>query len=297
MEQLRAELTLVLGEQISRLEPISEQTQFSVFALYDNAGHAMPLVAKYFRQQGLAAQEASKLSMLGRQGVIKVPAVYGLVLSQQQPRHEVLLLERLGGVSAEAPSRTPERWQHLQDQIVECLHAWHKIDSHGLVGTVDSTQHNSWANWYRQRTEVLWSTLGWISPPDLTAGDRQVLLRCRNQLPTLFADFDHRCVLIHGNLSLRNLIKDPRSDQLLAIANPGPLLWAPREYELSRLSEKGAGESLMFACLQYEPVAEGFLYRRWIYQLWDALAETIAGATLDRQRFDEASRQLMPWLS
>ena len=34
---------------------------------------------------------------------------------------DVLLIERLRGVSVEAPTRTPERWEQLKDQIVEAL--------------------------------------------------------------------------------------------------------------------------------------------------------------------------------
>ncbi|QTO53095.1 phosphotransferase [Duffyella gerundensis] len=297
MEQLRAELTLVLGEPVGRLEHISEQGQASLFALYDDAGQAMPLVAKYFRRQGLAAQEAAKLSMLGRESAIKVPAVYGVVISQQQPRHEVLLLERLRGVPVEAPARTPQRAQQLEQQIVECLHAWHSIDSQGVVGAVDSTQQNSWSNWYQQYVEVLWATLGWLALPGLTAEDRHLLLRCRQQLPRLFNDFAARCVLVHGNLSLQNLIKDPRSDRLIAVVHPGPILWAPREFELSKLSETGAAESLMFASLRHQPADEGFIWRRWIYLLWDTVAEAIAGMPLNRPRFDHAAQQLLPWLN
>ncbi len=167
MEHLKAELTLVLGEQISRLETISEQTPARLYALYDHAGKPMPLMAKYYRHQGRAALEAKKLALLGHEGLISVPAVYGLVISQQKPVHEMLLLARLNGVSAEAPTRDATRWQQFCEQVVEGLLAWHRIASHGLVGTVDSTQENHWPAWFQQRVEVLWSTLSYLRPPFL----------------------------------------------------------------------------------------------------------------------------------
>lgn len=296
MEQLRAELALVLGEKISRLEAVSEQPYATLFALYDKSGYAMSLVAKCYRHPGMAAQEACKLSMLAREGNIRVPGVYGLVLSQQKPQHEILLIERMGGVSAEAPARTPQRWQELQEQIVESMLAWHRIDSHGLVGTVDSTQENHWPAWYAQRVEVLWATLSNLRPPDLTVNDRRILYRSREQLPRLFREFDDSCVLVHGNLTLRSMLKDARSDQLLAMINPGTMLWAPREYELFRLCDGGMGESLLSRYLAHAPVAEEFIGRRWLYQLWEAVATMVDTGKYDRRQFSAASTALLPWL-
>lgn len=110
MEQLRAELSIVLGEPISRLERVSEQPYAHMYSLYDQQGHAIPLMAKSFVCQGIAQQESYKLSMLSREGDIRLPTVYGVVYTHQAPYKEILLIERLRGVSAEAPTRTPNRW-------------------------------------------------------------------------------------------------------------------------------------------------------------------------------------------
>ncbi|MGE9550573.1 YcbJ family phosphotransferase [Erwinia amylovora] len=297
MEQLRSELSLVLGETLSRLECISEQPYASLWSLYDGQGHSLPLVAKYYNVKGIASQEAYKLSMLARDSTIRMPTVYGLIISQQQPMHEVLLIERMGGVSVEAPTRTPERWLQLQDQIVEALLAWHRLDSHGLVGSVDSTQESHWAIWYAQRVEVLWSTLGFMRPEALTMEEWRVLFRSRQNLENLFDDFDDPCVLVHGNLSLRSMLKQVWSDELLSIINPGTVLWAPREYDLFRLNEEGPAEALLFHYLKQAPVAEGFIARRWLYTLWDEMGRLIQTGQFDRKRFDHAAASLLPWLN
>lgn len=296
MEQLKTELALVLGEPISRLEIISEHPPARLYALYDDKGQPMPVMAKYFRHQGRAALEAKKLTMLGHDGLVAVPAVFGLVLSQQQPAHEMLLMARFNGVSAEAPARTALRWEQLCEQIVEGVLGWHRIDSHGLVGRVDSVQENTWPAWYRQRVEVLWSTLGYLSPPAFTLEDRQILFRSRQQLGKLFVDFDDPCVLMHGNFRLASMLKDARSDQLVAMMQPGNILWAPREYELMRLADSGAEASLLRHYLQRAPVAEGFLWRRWLYQLWDCVDTLVSSGQFDRPRFNHAREQLLPWL-
>jgi hypothetical protein len=105
---------------------------------------------------------------------------------------------------------------------------------------------------------VLWGTLNQFNNTGLTMQDKRILFRTRECLPALFEGFNDNCVLIHGNFTLRSMLKDSRSDQLLAMVGPGIMLWAPREYELFRLSDSGAAEGLLWHYLQRAPVAKRF---------------------------------------
>lgn len=297
MELLRKELSHLLGEKLSRIECINEQPNSALWSLYDSDGNAMSLLAKSFSTPGIAAQLAWKMSMLARSGTVRMPVVYGVVTHDDTPGPDVLLMERLRGVPVEAPTRTPERWEQLKDQIVEGLLAWHRVDSGGCVGHVDSTQENIWPSWYRQRVETLWATLNQYPNNGLTMQDRRILFRTRECLPRLFEDFNDNCVLIHGNFTLSSMLKDGRSDQLLAMVNPGMTLWAPREYEIFRLYEQGQSESLLWHYLQRAPVAESFLWRRWLYVLWDGVAQLLQTGRLNRPAFDVAAKNLLPWIS
>lgn len=297
MEQLRAELSHLLGERLSRVECVNERPDSALWSLYDAQGNAMPLLAKTFAIHGLAQQLAWKIPTLSRSGTVRMPVVYGVMTHDDSAAPDVLLLERLSGVSVEAPARTPARWEQLKDQIVEALLAWHRQDSGGCVGTVDSTQDNVWPQWYRQRVEVLWSTLGQYRDSGLTMQDKRVLFRSRECLPALFENFNDNCVLIHGNLTLRSMLKDPRSDQLLAMVAPGVMLWAPREYELFRLAGCEQSESLLWHYLRRAPVAEAFVGRRWLYLMWDEVARLVNTGRFNRARFDLAATSLLPWLS
>lgn len=297
MEQLRAELSHLLGEKLSRVECVSEKADTALWSLYDREGNPMPLMARSFTSPGVARQLAWKMSMLAREGTVRMPTVYGVMTHEEHPGPDVLLIERLRGVPVEAPARTPERWEQLKDQIVEALLAWHRQDSRGLVGPVDSTQENLWPLWYRQRVEVLWGTLNQFNNTGLTMQDKRILFRTRECLPALFEGFNDNCVLIHGNFTLRSMLKDPRSDQLLAMVGPGIMLWAPREYELFRLSDSGAAEGLLWHYLQRAPVAEAFLWRRWLYLLWDEVAQLVNTGRFNRANFDLATKSLLPWLA
>ena len=297
MEQLRAELSHLLGEKLSRVECVSEKIDTALWSLYDSEGNPMPLMARSFTSPGVARQLAWKMSMLAREGTVRMPTVYGVMTHEEHPGPDVLLIERLRGVPVEAPARTPERWEQLKDQIVEALLAWHRQDSRGLVGPVDSTQENLWPLWYRQRVEVLWGTLNQFNNTGLTMQDKRILFRTRECLPALFEGFNDNCVLIHGNFTLRSMLKDPRSDQLLAMVGPGIMLWAPREYELFRLSDSGAAEGLLWHYRQRAPVADAFLWRRWLYLLWDVVAQLVNTGRFNRANFDLATKSLLPWLA
>ena len=297
MEQLRAELSHLLGEKLSRVECINEKADTTLWSLYDAHGNPLPLLARSFTTPGLARQLAWKISMLARSGTVRMPVVYGVMTHEEHPGPDVLLLERLRGVPVEAPARTPERWEQLKDQIVEGLLAWHRQDSGGLVGFVDSTQENLWPLWYRQRVEVLWGTLNLYQNTGLTMQDKRILFRTRECLPALFEGFNDNCVLIHGNFTLRSMLKDARSDQLLAMVGPGAMLWAPREFELFRLTESGHAEGLLWRYLQRAPVAESFLWRRWLYLLWDEVARLVNTGRFNRENFDLAAKSLLPWIS
>ncbi|MDY0970201.1 YcbJ family phosphotransferase [Siccibacter turicensis] len=297
MDRLRAELSHLLGEKLSRLECINEKADSTLWSLYDSEGHAMPLLARSFSTPGVAKQVAWKISMLARSGTVRMPVVYGVMTHEDHPGQDVLLIERLHGVPVEAPARTPARWEQLKEQIVEALLAWHWVDSHGCVGVVDSTQENIWPSWYRQRVEVLWSTLNQYHNTGLTMQDKRMLFRTRECLDGLFAGFNDNSVLVHGNFTLRSMLKDARSDQLVAVVNPGVMLWAPREYDLFRLLDDGLGESLFWSYLQRAPVAESFMWRRWLYVLWDEVSQLLQTGRMNRQAFDSASKSLLPWLS
>lgn len=80
---------------------------------------------------------------------------------------------------------------------------------------------------------MLWSTLNQFNNTGLTMQDKRILFRTRECLPALFDGFNDNCVLVHGNFSLRSMLKDARSDQLLAMVGPGIMLWAPRSTNCS----------------------------------------------------------------
>ena len=75
------------------------------------------------------------------------------------------------------------------------------------------------------------------------------------------------------------------------------MLWAPREYELFRLVDNTLAEGLLWHYLQRAPVAESFIWRRWLYVLWDEVAQLVNTGRFNRSHFDLAAKSLLPWLA
>ncbi len=296
MELLKAELSLILGESISRIETLHCQSQSCLYAIYDRSGHAMPMAVRCFSQPGLAEQQARKLMLLRQKGTIPVPVVYGVVVSERLPFHELLLMGRIGGISAEAPASSAEQWQTLAQQITEGLGAWHSHSADGMSGYVDSTQKIRWPDWYLQHTSVLLALLRQKRQTVIPADDQQLLHRSLLCHETLFADLNAPNVLVHGNLTLNTIIKDPRTGHLLAMVQPGRVLWAPAEYELFRLQNSPREQSLLQCYLKKYGVDEGFIWRCSLYRLWDQVEQLIHNRPFSTEIYSEARGNLLPWL-
>ena len=64
-----------------------------------------------------------------------------------------------------------------------------------------------------------------------------------------------------------------------------------------RLADGPLAEGLFWHYLQRAPVAESFMWRRWLYLLWDEVAKLVNTGHFSRPSFDLASKSLLPWLS
>ncbi|MGF0708756.1 hypothetical protein ACQR75_02175, partial [Klebsiella pneumoniae] len=89
MEQLRTELSHLLGEKLSRVECVSEQAATALWFLYDAQGNPMPLLARSFTTPGVARQLAWKISTLARNGTVRMPVVYGVMTHEEHPGPDV----------------------------------------------------------------------------------------------------------------------------------------------------------------------------------------------------------------
>ena len=57
---------------------------------------------------------------------------------------------------------------------------------------------------------------------------------------------------------------------------------------------KAAAEQLLWRYLQQAPVSEAFVWRRWLYLLWDEVDSLVNTGRFDRARFDLAAKSLLP---
>ncbi len=144
MEQLRAELSHLLGEKLSRIECVNEKADTALWALYDSQGNPMPLMARSFSTPGKARQLAWKTTMLARSGTVRMPTIYGVMTHEEHPGPDVLLLERMRGVSVEDQPEHQNAGNNSKTKSLKPYWPQDRQDSRGCVGAVDNTQENFW---------------------------------------------------------------------------------------------------------------------------------------------------------
>jgi hypothetical protein len=66
------------------------------------------------------------------------------------------------------------------------------------------------------------------------------------------------------------------------------------EYELFGSGQRGGGRPAV-ALPATRAVGGAFLWRRWLYLLWDEVAQLVR--TFNRANFDLATKSLLPWLA
>ena len=280
MEGLLDDLGQLLGEPVSRAEVIGRGQVATVYALYDSQNRTFPVVAKAYPVAGVAQNEMNKL-------LLYCPTRTSLY-------KEILLLERLPGITVSAPCRSTDRSQALSEHIVDCLLSWHRVDSQGFTGISGDLKEQGWTEWYTRYQVQLWNQLEAFT--DCDYAERVILYRSLEKTSRLFSEFDDTCVLVHGDFRLRNLLKDVKTDQLLAVLDPGEIQAAPREYDLMHLCDDPFAEKVLSTYLKRAPVAEQFAARRWLYKVWDEVAAGLRCGKMNHERLAAYSQNLIPWL-
>ncbi|MDQ8591518.1 hypothetical protein Q7694_25810, partial [Klebsiella aerogenes] len=59
----------------------------------------------------------------------------------------------------------------------------------------------------------------------------------------------------------------------------------------------GLGAHVIWPSPQRAPVAESFVWRRWLYQLWDEVENLVNTGRFDRARFSLAAKSILPWIA
>lgn len=295
MEGLLDDLGQLLGEPVSRAEVIGRGQVATVYSLYDSQNRTFPVVAKAYPVAGVAQNEMNKLLLLSRHSWVRVPAVHSVYCPTRTSLYkEILLLERLPGITVSAPCRSTDRSQALSEHIVDCLLSWHRVDSQGFTGISGNLKEQGWTEWYTRYQVQLWNQLEAFT--DCDYAERVILYRSLEKTSRLFSEFDDTCVLVHGDFRLRNLLKDVKTDQLLAVLDPGEIQAAPREYDLMHLCDDPFAEKVLSTYLKRAPVAEQFAARRWLYKVWDEVAAGLRCGKMNHERLAAYSQNLIPWL-
>ena len=136
--------------------------------------------------------------MLARSGTVRMPTIYGVMTHEEHPGPDVLLLERMRGVSVEAPAEHQNAGNNSKTKSLKPY--WP-----GTVRTVAVASARSTILRKISGPHGTGNMLKCYGPRSisnntgLTMQDKRILFRTRECLPALFEGFNDNCVLIHGN--------------------------------------------------------------------------------------------------
>ncbi len=133
----------------------------------------MPLLARSFTTPGVARQLAWKISTLARNGTVRMPVVYGVMTHEEHPDQMCCCLSACAAYRwrrRRAPRRAGSNCRSKSSRG-----CWRGIGRTVAAAWEWSTiPENLWPNWYRQRVEILWSTLNLYQDTGLTMQDKRL---------------------------------------------------------------------------------------------------------------------------
>lgn len=100
--------------------------------------------------------------MLARSGTVRMPTIYGVMTHEEHPGPDVLLLERMRGVSVEAPARTTPELGNNRATKSPSLY-WPRVIVRQVAACVGGSD-NTGTSWPRRKMQHV-SAGDHVSPP------------------------------------------------------------------------------------------------------------------------------------
>ena len=196
------------------------------------------VIMKACRTKGLCAREASELSLLGADSLVRIPQVYFTFLATDEIPIDFIAMERMDGTNCFTdwkklllPKKTKARFA---DEVTTFIRHWHARtnDKFGLIG---NAVYDDWLDYYRPfAADVLESARRLAADGKLEPRVVRVMEQGWDAFDQIFCEKVETPRLIHGDMNVMNILSDKKL-QNLAVIDPLESKWADAEYELFQL--------------------------------------------------------------
>ncbi len=196
------------------------------------------VIMKACRTEGICEREASELTLLGADSLIKIPKVYFTYFATDEIPIDFICMEFVDGTNCFTDfvklfnsKKTKERFA---DEITKIIHHWHEQtnDKFGLIG---NAVYDEWLDFYKPfAADTLDCARELTNSGKLEKKVLATMERAWSAFDYIFSDKVEAASLIHGDMNVMNIMSDKRLKPL-AIIDPLESKWADKEYELFQL--------------------------------------------------------------
>ncbi len=196
------------------------------------------VIMKACRTEGICEREASELTLLGTDSLIKIPKVYFTFLATDEIPIDFIGMEFVEGTNCFTDfakllnsKKTKERFA---DEITTVIHHWHE-QTNNKFGLIGNAVHDEWLDFYKPfALEILECARELANSGKLEKKVIDTMERAWTAFDYIFSDKVETPSLIHGDMNVMNIMSDKRLKPI-AIIDPLESKWADKEYELFQL--------------------------------------------------------------
>lgn len=196
------------------------------------------VIMKACRTQGVCEREASELTLLGSNSLIKIPKVYFTFLATDAIPIDFIGMEFVEGTDCFTDFikllNTKKNKERFADEITAIIHHWHEQtnDKYGLIG---NAVYDEWLDFYQPfAADILDCARELTNNGKLEKKVLSAMERAWAAFDYIFSDKVETASLIHGDMNVMNIMSDKHLHPT-AIIDPLESKWADKEYELFQL--------------------------------------------------------------
>lgn len=241
------------------------------------------VIMKACRTEGICEREASELTLLGSNSLIKIPKVYFTFLATNEILIDFIGMELVEGsdcfmdfIKLLNSKKSKERFA---DEITTIIHHWHEQtnDKFGLIG---NAVYDEWLDYYQPfAADILECARVLTNRGKLEKKVLTTMERAWSAFDFIFSEKVETASLIHGDMNVMNIMSDKHLHPT-AIIDPLESKWADKEYELFQLRNLTGDEFHLYETYKAKyPVSEKCDIKTAFYALYHEVYAYISSGT------------------
>ena len=233
----KAVLENTLGAKVNRIKYVGGGS-FGFVYKADIDKEPYTVIMKACRTEGICEREASELTLLGTDSLIRIPKVYFTFLATAEIPIDFIGMEFVEGTNCFMDFakllNSKKAKEQFADEITTIIHHWHE-QTNDKFGFIGNAVYDEWLDFYQPfAADILDCARKLANSGKLEKKVLATMERAWAAFDYIFSEKVETASLIHGDMNVMNIMSDKRLKPI-AIIDPLESKWADKEYELFQL--------------------------------------------------------------